>query len=217
MFGASGPSLKPEYIPGQLIKSEPEVASVACYGPMGFAMSFFMLSKFPELLDTFFLVVMSKRVSFLHWYHHITVLLYSWFAYHNATPSAVLFGTMNYLVHSMMYFYFGVSTYTEKLSFLRQPITTLQILQMGIGVGVTVIAYEFSSMENGQCSETYERSGFFFFCLLLYGSYLGLFVKLYFDNYLVGRKKRGAIKKDHASAAKNLGSSTTTPESSKEK
>ena len=38
----------------------------------------FMWSKFPELFDTVLLVLRGRPVIFLHWYHHITVLLFCW-------------------------------------------------------------------------------------------------------------------------------------------
>ena len=140
----------------------------ACYGTIGFAMSLFMLSKFPELGDTFFLAGMKKPLSFLHWYHHITVLLYSWFAYTNATPTAVTFGTINFGVHSVMYFYFCFANYTRKLGFMRKPITTIQLLQMAIGVSLTLLAYYFQQTTG--CSATYTDSGFYLFCSCIYGS-----------------------------------------------
>ena len=52
-------------------------------GPTGLWVGLFIFSKFPELLDTAFLVLQKKRVIFLHWFHHTTVLLYCWHAYHN--------------------------------------------------------------------------------------------------------------------------------------
>lgn len=170
---------------------------VACYGPVGYMMTLFMLSKFPELLDTVFLVMMHKDVLFLHWYHHITVLLYSWFAYHSATPSAVMFGTMNYAVHSVMYFYFFASNYTKALQFLRKPITSIQLLQMVAGVTITALAYTYSYYGDGNgvgggCSSTYVTSGFFTFCFVLYGSYMVLFAKLYYDSYLSTKSRRSA-------------------------
>merc|ERR1711991_495069 len=141
-----------------------------------------MLSKFPELLDTFFLVYMRKPVAFLHWYHHATVLLYCWFAYKNATPSAVIFATMNYCVHSVMYLYFGVATYTRALSFMRMPITMMQLSQMALGVGLTLVTYVYAHDGEG-CSATYTGSGFFPFCAALYGTYLVLFAQLFYKSY----------------------------------
>ena len=38
----------------------------------------FMWSKFPELFDTVLLVLRGRPVIFLHWYHHITVLMFCW-------------------------------------------------------------------------------------------------------------------------------------------
>lgn len=46
----------------------------------------FALSKYLELMDTVFLVVKkpTRPVPFLHWFHHKTVLLFSWYAaYYN--------------------------------------------------------------------------------------------------------------------------------------
>lgn len=167
--------------------------NAACFGGVGLFMSLFMLSKFPELLDTAFLVYMRKHVDFLHWYHHITVLLYSWFAYANATPSAVFFGTMNYTVHAVMYFYFGASQYTKALRFLRRPITALQLTQMALGVGTTVLAYLYGDNRIGDgtgCSRRYTESPFFLLCFCLYGSYLVLFAKLYWDSYVSGARDK---------------------------
>jgi len=52
-------------------------------GPVGMWVGLFIFSKIPELLDTVFLVLQKKRVIFLGWFHHTTVLMYCWHAYHN--------------------------------------------------------------------------------------------------------------------------------------
>lgn len=40
-----------------------------------------------ELLDTVFIVARKRPLLFLHWYHHISVLVYTWHAYKDHTAS----------------------------------------------------------------------------------------------------------------------------------
>jgi hypothetical protein len=69
-------------------------------------MTLFIYSKIPELLDTIFMVMRGKPVIFLHWFHHVTVLMYCWHSFHVMIGPGVWFAAMNYSVHSVMYFYF---------------------------------------------------------------------------------------------------------------
>ena len=66
----------------------------------------FVLSKFVELLDTLFIVVHKKKLLFLHWYHHITVLLFCWYSFIQHQPMGIIFCVVNYAVHGVMYFYY---------------------------------------------------------------------------------------------------------------
>jgi len=75
-------------------------------GSTGLWVQLFILSKFPELFDTLFIVVHKKPLIFLHWYHHITVLLYCWHSYVTTSPSGLFFVVMNYCVHAVMYGYY---------------------------------------------------------------------------------------------------------------
>jgi elongation of very long chain fatty acids protein 6 len=65
-------------------------------GSSGLWVQLFILSKFPELIDTFFIVIHKKPLIFLHWYHHITVLLYCWHSYVTKSPPGIFFVCMNY-------------------------------------------------------------------------------------------------------------------------
>lgn len=78
-------------------------------GLEGAAMMLFIYSKLFELLDTFFLIAKKVDVIFLHWYHHVTVLLYCWHSYAARIPSGIWFAAMNYFVHAVMYGYFAMT------------------------------------------------------------------------------------------------------------
>ena len=50
-------------------------------------------------------VARQRPLLFLHWYHHVTVLLYCWHSYATEAPQALYFVAMNYSVHAIMYGY----------------------------------------------------------------------------------------------------------------
>ncbi len=155
-----------------------------CVGFTGFMVILFIWSKIFEFIDTFFLALMKKPIIFLHWYHHIYTLIFCWYSYINTTPVGILFITMNYFVHMVMYFYFFASQYTKKLNFMRKPITTIQILQMIFGIIFIGMIYYYDKYSDLSCSTTYKDNYFFEFCGIMYGSYCLLFMKLYYENYI---------------------------------
>jgi len=69
---------------------------------------YFVLSKYAELLDTVLLIVKNpeRPVPFLHYYHHSTVLLFSWYAEEYHFSVGFWFCMINALIHSFMYFYY---------------------------------------------------------------------------------------------------------------
>eukprot|EP01059_Diplonema_ambulator_P018472 TRINITY_DN30850_c0_g1_i1.p1 TRINITY_DN30850_c0_g1~~TRINITY_DN30850_c0_g1_i1.p1 ORF type:complete len:299 (+),score=60.99 TRINITY_DN30850_c0_g1_i1:47-898(+) len=158
----------------------------ACYGAVGFAAAAFTFSKFVELGDTFFLIIMGKKIEFLQWWHHATVLLYCWVAFGEKTPSALIFGTMNYFVHSIMYLYFAVSQYSTIMRPFRSLITILQLSQMVVGTAVVCLTYYFKS--TATCSPSYT-TWYFTCCGVMYVSYLILFLKLFLDSYVFKTRK----------------------------
>ena len=74
-------------------------------GTAGLATLAFVLSKIPELIDTVFLVMMKKPPIFLHWYHHVTVLLYCWNAY--VTESATGYHHHHRHHHQQCHYYYS--------------------------------------------------------------------------------------------------------------
>ena len=155
-------------------------------GSTGLWVQLFVLSKFPELLDTFFIVIHKKPLIFLHWYHHITVLLYCWHSYVARSPTGLFFVTMNYAVHSSMYGYYFLVVMKCKPKWVDPMfITVSQILQMLVGVAVTLTGYYFYVQEQkngGNCHLSKDNNKTAF---LMYGSYLFLFMRFFFARYAV--------------------------------
>jgi hypothetical protein len=61
---------------------QPTSDLVQCFKntPASLALCLFCFSKIPELGDTVLLTVKCKKVRFLQWYHHTTVMLFCWLA-----------------------------------------------------------------------------------------------------------------------------------------
>jgi elongation of very long chain fatty acids protein 6 len=139
---------------------------------------------YSELFDTFFILIHKKKLIFLHWYHHITVLLYCWHSYVTHTPSGIFFVNMNYGVHSVMYFYYFLMAIK-----IRPPwammVTFLQISQMFVGVAFTILGFIYVGTDNCTISHSNNMAAF-----LMYGSYLVLFLQFFISRYFVKSSKK---------------------------
>ncbi|XP_030629107.1 elongation of very long chain fatty acids protein 6 [Chanos chanos] len=148
----------------------------------------FVLSKAPELVDTAFIVLRKQKLIFLHWYHHITVLLFSWYSYKDQVAGGGWFMTMNYAVHSLMYSY-----YTLRAAGIRVPrafamlITTMQILQMAVGLAVLGLVYMWMHQEH--CPSNLGNIGW---GSVMYFSYLWLFASFFYSSYLKRSVEKGS-------------------------
>merc|ERR1712228_500166 len=89
--------------------------------------------------DTVFLVLRKRNVGFLHWYHHCSVLLFCWHAGITEAPTGIYFVTMNYSVHAVMYFYYFLAGVCAKPPKWALFVTILQLLQMAVGIAITVV------------------------------------------------------------------------------
>ncbi|XP_011305579.1 elongation of very long chain fatty acids protein 6 [Fopius arisanus] len=161
----------------------------------GFWTWMFVLSKLPELGDTLFIVLRKQPLIFLHWYHHITVLLYSWFSYTEYTSSARWFVVMNYFVHSIMYSYYALKAmrYSPPKS-IAMVITTLQLTQMMVGCAINVWAYQY--LTSGQSNCCISRFNIHF-SLIMYFSYFVLFARFFHKAYIGGKKDKKIYKHEN--------------------
>lgn len=146
----------------------------------------FVLSKVPELGDTVFIILRKQPLIFLHWYHHASVLLYTWYSYAEFIAPARWFVVMNYIVHSSMYTYYGLKALRYRLpKSLAMAITTLQLSQMVVGVYVNIWAYQVK--QSGQeCLVSQHNINM---SLLMYFSYFLLFAHFFYRAYFHGGSK----------------------------
>ena len=160
-------------------------------GAVGCWTGLFILSKIPELLDTVFLVLQKKDVIFLHWFHHCTVMLYCWHSYISVISTGLWFAGMNFAVHSIMYLYYFLMAIGAKniVKPFAPIVTTLQLLQMIVGMTVTVFSLVWSDFaaDKKLCfvDAANGRMG-----LCMYTAYFVLFAVLFKKLYLTkgGRK-----------------------------
>ncbi|KAK6482174.1 elongation of very long chain fatty acids protein 6-like [Huso huso] len=142
----------------------------------------FVLSKAPELGDTVFIVLRKQRLIFLHWYHHITVLLYSWYSYKDRVAGGGWFMTMNYLAHALMYSYYAARAAGVRVPrSLAMLITTTQIAQMVMGLVVSGLVFFW--MQDGRCFSYLDN---ILWASLMYLSYLFLFLSFFYQTYIKG-------------------------------
>ncbi|KPA77256.1 putative mitochondrial fatty acid elongase [Leptomonas pyrrhocoris] len=165
-------------------------------GELSFWLMAFLLSKIPEMVDTLFLVLTKKPIIFLHWYHHLTVAVFCWYAGLSLIPSGLWFAGMNYAVHSIMYLYYFLCSLGLR-RFIRPVaplITGAQLLQMVIGTAVVLYTFYYSYFTEEGCGVDRRtiRMG-----LGMYGSYFALFATLFIHLYM----SKGAARKKAAAAA----------------
>lgn len=146
----------------------------------------FSLSKIIELGDTVFIVLRKTPLIFLHWYHHITVLVYTWYSYADRTSSGRWFITMNYAVHSVMYAYYALRALKYNApQWVKMGITLFQLSQMVVGVFIGVYVYRLKQA-GIPCGVTDNNM---YLSFIMYFSYFLLFMKFFYDAYLKPKKR----------------------------
>ncbi|KAL8597372.1 hypothetical protein ACOMHN_056135 [Nucella lapillus] len=105
----------------------------------------YWMTKVLELLDTVFMMLRHKgrQISFLHVYHHSSMLLlsdlsrrlYPW-------PAIAVFLALNCLVHVVLYLYYGLSALSpHNPPTWKKQVTQIQIAQFLVGFVLAVVGY----------------------------------------------------------------------------
>ena len=148
--------------------------------PLRLWMFLFIISKVLELGDTLFIVLRKSQLNFLHWYHHVTVLVYCWYTYPILHEIGNWFGGLNYLIHTIMYSYYAFRSMGLRLPpSIAKLITVLQILQMFVGTFLNIMSLRKSEMFD--CEVQHRLA---YFGLGIYTTYMILFLNYFFQRYV---------------------------------
>ena len=153
-------------------------------GLVGYSMAAFAISKFVELGDTLLLALRNRRISFLHSFHHATVLVLTWRLFVEKASVGPVFVAMNYFVHALLYPYYvaiGLPNWKATARKVAPVVTAAQVLQMVAGCVVVVYAANAPGCRTSTTALTMAGT--------VYVVYLGLFSHLYYELYMTDKKQ----------------------------
>ncbi|GAB0177366.1 elongation of very long chain fatty acids protein 4-like [Grus japonensis] len=147
----------------------------------------FFFSKVIELLDTIFFILRKKQeqVTFLHVYHHGT-MLFNWWSGVKYVPGGQAFfiGMLNSFVHIFMYGYYALASLGPQMHrylWWKRYLTIMQLCQF------VAIAVHSSYNLFTECPFPYGFNTAVFLYIL---SLIALFLHFYYQTYTRGKKEK---------------------------
>lgn len=144
----------------------------------------FTYSKTYEYLDTWLMMARGSKTIFLQKYHHFGAVV-MWYMTTQYIPLGGSVSTYyNSIVHTVMYLYYLLCCFKIKFpGFIRQSITTIQLIQLVVAVsyGTYIGYFETSELYSPQFASIVVADLYTFILI-------GLFINFYSTNYLKNKK-----------------------------
>ena len=144
------------------------------------ALHIYWIGKILELCDTLFMILRHKmrQISFLHVFHHSSMLLLADYACNLAPWPPVALGiVLNSMVHIVMYGYYALTALYPLRDFAwKRLITQLQMVQFLVGVVMGVNGY----LSHGYCV----------YSILFPAAMFGLFSNYYYHAYVMRKEPK---------------------------
>jgi len=110
----------------------------------------FYLSKYYELFDTLFLVLRKRSLSFLHVFHHASVVIVCWAAIHEQIFMGWITCINNASIHVAMYYYFAMQALGYNV-WWKKYLTSVQIVQFVIDSTTSLLFPYFIYFTSSKC------------------------------------------------------------------
>lgn len=135
------------------------------------------------MIDTLFIVLRKKPLTFLHYFHHVSTAAVTTYFYSEGMGVSRYFILLNSLVHSVMYSYYAFAMVGLKPSKqIAMAITTMQTSQMVIGFFATFAAYVLFTRDPVSChGDKFTLT----IGVVMYFVFFVLFCSYFFRTYLL--------------------------------